>query len=168
MSTPHSVVAALNLEHFMREALEQARIAGEAGGMSIGAVLVVDGQVIARGHNTCESEQNQILHAEINALMNGAKPLWNAGGRWAVRENAVLFTTVEPCPMCLGATVMADVPHIVFAAHDGNVCSSQTVRENPYIRRHIQTYLGGVLESESRALIAQFSPEMLLSLDRVY
>ena len=100
--------------------------------------------------------------------MNGAKPLWNAGDRWAVRENAVLFTTVEPCPMCLGATVMADIPHIVFAAHDGNVCSSQIVRENPYIRRHIQTYLGGVLESESRALIAQFSPEMLPSLDRVY
>jgi hypothetical protein len=63
---------------------------------------------------------------------------------------------------------MADIPHIVFAAHDGNVCSSQTVRENPYIKRHVQTYLGGILETESRALIAQFSPEMLPSLDRVY
>jgi tRNA(adenine34) deaminase len=151
----------------MHEALEQARIAGQAGGMSIGALLVMDGQIIVRGHNTCESEQNQILHAEINTLMNGAKPLWDAGDRWAMRD-AVLFTTVEPCLMCLGATVMADIPHIVFAAHDGNVCSSQTVRDNPYIKRHIQTYLGGVLETESRALIAQFSPEMLPSLDRTY
>ena len=112
--TPHPVVAALDIEHFMREALEQARIAGEAGGLSIGAVLVMDGQIIARGHNTCESEQNQILHAEINVLMNAAKPLWYAGDRWAVRENVVLVTTVEPCTMCLGATVMADIPHIVF------------------------------------------------------
>jgi hypothetical protein len=63
---------------------------------------------------------------------------------------------------------MADIPHIVFAAHDGNVCSSQSVRENPYIKRHIQTYLGGILETESRALIAQFSPEMLPSLDRTF
>jgi tRNA(adenine34) deaminase len=168
MTALHPMIAALDLEQFMREALEQVRIAGLAGGMAIGAVLVIDRQVIARGHNTCESEQNQILHAEINALMNGAKPLWDAGDRWAMRENAVLFTTVEPCPMCLGATVMADIPHIVFAAHDGNVCSSQSVRENPYIKRHIQTYLGGILETESRALIAQFSPEMLPSLDRVY
>ena len=166
--TLHPVVAALDLEQFMREALEQAKIAGEVGGMAIGAVLVLDGQVIARGHNTTDREQNQILHAEINALMNGAKPLWDAGDRWAMRENAVLFTSVEPCPMCLGATVMADIPHIVFAAHDGNVCSSQSVRENPYIKRHIHTYLGGVLEAESRALIAEFSPEMLPALDRVY
>jgi tRNA(adenine34) deaminase len=168
MTTLHPVVAALDLEQFMREALEGARIAGQAGGLAIGALLVLDGKIIARGHNTCEAEQNMLFHAEVNALMQAAKLLWDAGSRWSLRENAVLFTTLEPCPMCLGATVMSNVPHIVFAAHDGNVCSSQSVRDNPYIRRHIQTYLGGILETESRALIAQFSPEMLPGLDRVY
>lgn len=166
MNGLHPTIAALDLEHFMRLALEEAHMAGQAGDMPIGAVVVMDGRVIARGRNTTETRRNQILHAETNALMNAAEALWNAGDRWALRDNAVLFTTVEPCPMCLGATVMADVPHIIFAAHDGNVCSAQSVRDNPYIKRHIHTYLGGVLETESRALIAGFMPEVISALDR--
>ena len=160
-----SVVEALDLECFMRKALEQARNAGQQGDIPIGAVLVMDGCIVARGCSTSQTQQNQLLHAEINTLMNAAQPLWTAGPRWALRDNAVLFTTVEPCPMCLGATVMADIPHIVFAAFDKNVFSSLSVEQNPYIQRHIKTYLGGVLKNESRALIAEFMPQMLATLD---
>lgn len=56
---------------------------------------------------------------------------------------------------------MADVPHMIFAAHDAVVHSSQTVAENPYVRRHLKSYYGGVLEAESRALIERFNPIML-------
>ncbi len=58
--------------------------------------------------------------------------------------------------MCLGAVVMADVPHIVFAAPDPIVHTTATIAANPYVRRHIATYLGGVLEAEARALVARF------------
>jgi tRNA(adenine34) deaminase len=73
----------------------------------------------------------------------------------------VLITTVEPYPMCLGAAVMADVPHIVFAVPDPAMHSGQTVASNPYVRRHITTYRGGVLEAEARALVARFAPQMV-------
>ena len=63
--------------------------------------------------------------------------------------------------MCLGAVVMADVPHVVFAAHDAFVFSRATLEANPYVRRHIQTFYGGVLETESWELIGRFDPVML-------
>ena len=63
--------------------------------------------------------------------------------------------------MCLGATVMADVPHVVFALPDTVAGSRRIVETIPYVRRHIETYLGGVLEDESRALIGRFDPGLL-------
>ena len=68
---------------------------------------------------------------------------------------------MEPCPMCLGATVMADAPHIVFGSHDAVVDSRFIVETVPYVRRHIRTYYGGVLEKEIRELISRFDPEWL-------
>jgi len=80
-------------------------------------------------------------------------------------RRAILFTSCEPCPLCLGAAVMADVPHIVFACFDKVVHSQDTLDHNPYVRRHIQTYLGGVLEAEGRALVARYDPKMLVYMD---
>jgi tRNA(adenine34) deaminase len=93
-----------------------------------------------------------LAHAELEALLAGGEALWSGFAR------AVLVTTTEPCPMCLGAAVIADVPHIVFALTDAKVHSAQTVAGNPYVRRHIRTYRGGVLEAEVRALVARFAP----------
>jgi tRNA(adenine34) deaminase len=146
------IVAALDLEALMREALVEAEAAGLAGEYPIGAVLVVDGAIVARGRACHEGKRSQLAHAEMQALLAGGEELW------AGYERAVLITTMEPCPMCLGATVMADVPHIVFAAHDVVVDSRQIVETVPYVRRHIATYLGGVLEDEARALMARHNP----------
>ncbi len=139
----------------MRAALVEAEHAGLAGELPIGAVVVIDGQIVSRGHAQQHAQQSQLRHAELNALLAGGPALWEHYAR------AVLFTTVEPCPMCLGAVVMADVPHIIFAAHDAVVQSQHTVTHNPYVRRHIQSYYGGVLEAESRAVIGRFHPRLL-------
>lgn len=144
-----------DLEAFMREALAEAEAAGAAGELPIGAVLVVDGAIVSRGRARHRATRSQLAHAEMQALLAGGEALWTRFDR------AVLVTTVEPCPLCLGAAVMADVPHIVFASHDAVVHSAQTVATNPYVRRHIATYLGGILEADSRALIARFDPELL-------
>lgn len=143
-------LAALDLEGFMRAALREAALAGEAGEVPIGAVLVVRGTIVACGRARHRERGSQLAHAEMAALL--------AGGAALLREPeaAVLFTTREPCPMCLGAVVMADVPHIVFAAPDPIVHATATIAANPYVRRHIATYLGGVLEAEARALVARF------------
>lgn len=145
----------LDLEKFMREALLEAEAAGRAGELPIGAVLVLDEEIISRGQASHKRTKSQLSHAELNALLNGGEKLWT------YYKRAVLFTTVEPCPMCLGAAVMADVPHIIFAKHDQVVHSKFSVESNPYIRRHIKSYFGGILEKESTQILAQYQPQVL-------
>lgn len=144
-----------DLERFMREALVLAEEAGEAGELPIGALLVIDDQVVSRGWARHQSRHSQLAHAELEALQGGGERLWDA------YERALLISTLQPCPMCLGAAVMADVPHVVFAAHDALVGTEQTVETNAYVQRHITTWFGGVLETESLALIDRFNPRML-------
>jgi tRNA(adenine34) deaminase len=153
-------IAHLDLVEFMQAALQQADLAGQSGEIPIGAVIVIDGEIIARGHARHKSLQNQIRHAELNAILEGGARLWNDYRR------AILFTTVEPCPLCLGAVVMADIPHIIFGVRDVNVCSTLTVETNPYVRRHIKSYYGGVLESESAAILNKYDPKALQDIQK--
>ena len=148
-------LASLDLTAYMREALAEAEAAGSAGERPIGAVLVVEGVIVSRGRAFHWAARSQLMHAEMQALLQGGDPLWER------YDDAVLFTTVEPCPMCLGTTVMADVPHIVFALPDAVAGSRQMVETIPYVRRHIRTYHGGVLAAESRALFERFDPTLL-------
>ena len=131
----------------MREALTEAVAAAAAGERPIGAVIVVAGEVVSRGRSRQNELRSQLAHAELEALQNGGEAVWER-----YRE-AVLFTTVEPCPLCLGAAVMADVPHIVYALADPLVETYRLIEGSPYVARHIETYCGGVLEREAQALI---------------
>jgi tRNA(adenine34) deaminase len=148
-------LAQLDLEKFMRAALAEADEAGRAGEIPIGAILVLDGEIIARGQAHHKEHKSQISHAELNALLAGGERLWTDYKR------AILFTSVEPCPMCLGAVVMADVPHIIYALNDKVVHSKVSIETNPYIRRHIKSYFGGVLEDESARIIGKYRPKDL-------
>jgi len=149
------VLEHLNLEKYMREALMEADAAGRAGELPIGAVLVLDGEIISRGRANHNEQKSQISHAELNALLAGGEKLWTD------YKQAILFTSVEPCPMCLGAVVMADVPHIIYALNDQVVHSKTTIEENPYVRRHIKSYYGGVLENESAKVFEKYRPKDL-------
>ena len=148
-------LAAMNFTPFMQAALAEAELAGQAGELPIGAVVVVAGEIVARGRARHQERQTQLAHAEMNALLAGGEPLWRDYRR------AVLFTTVEPCPMCLGALVMADVPHLVYALHDRVVMSEKTLAANPYVRRHLKTYHGGVLAAEAIAVMREYAPKTL-------
>ena len=143
----------------MREALGEAETAGAAGEYPIGAVVAIGGEIVSRGRSRQAEFGSQLRHAELEALLGGGEALWER------HDEAVLFTTVEPCPLCLGAAVMADVPHIVFAHPDPAVQSQLAVERVPYIGSHIETYLGGVLRDESRALVERYKPELLPYLD---
>ena len=148
-------ISHIDLAGFMQEALREARLAGQAGELPIGAVLVIDGEIIARGRASNKAMKNQIRHAELNALLEGGERLWRD------HQRAILFTTLEPCPLCLGAVVMADIPHIIFALDDKNVHSAQSVETNPYIHRHIKSYYGSVLAEESAAVFNEYNPDAL-------
>jgi tRNA(adenine34) deaminase len=148
-------ISNLNLAEFMQEAIQEADQAGQSGELPIGAVIVIDGQIIARGRARHKILKSQIRHAELNAMLDGGERLWSEYKR------AILFTTVEPCPLCLGAVVMADIPHVIFALHDKVVYSTQTIEANPYVRRHIKSYHGGVLAEESATIFAKYDPSSL-------
>jgi tRNA(adenine34) deaminase len=155
----YSWVEPAYVEAMMREALAEAQAAGEAGEYPIGAVVAIDGEVISRGQSRQRERRSQLAHAELEALQRGGDLLWER------HDDAVLFTSVEPCPLCLGAAVMADVPHIVFAHEDPAVQSAQIIERVPYVSRHIETYQGGVLRAESRALFERYEPRLLDWLD---
>ena len=146
-------LSSLDLELFMRAALSEAELAGRAGELPIGAVVVIDGAIISRGRASHQRSRSQVRHAELNAILEGGESLWKDYRR------AILFTTVEPCPMCLGAAVMADIPHIIYSLHDQNVQSGLTVTSHPYIQRHIKSYYGGVLAEASKAIFEKYDPK---------
>ncbi len=148
-------IAALDLDKFMQFAVNEAELAGQAGEIPIGAVIVIDGEIISRGRATHNEMRNQIRHAELNAILDGGEPLWKNYRR------AILFTTVEPCPLCLGAVVMADIPHVIFGIHDEIVKSEVTIEHNLYVQRHIQSYFGGVLAEDVAKMMKKYDPESL-------
>ncbi len=154
-------ISGIDLNTYMLQALREADLAGQSGEIPIGAILVIDGEIVARGRARQRSLQSQLRHAELDAMLAGGQRLWDD------YQHAVLFTTVEPCPLCLGGAVMADIPHVIFGLHDSNVCSSLTVETNPYVRRHIRSYYGGVLESESEALLKKYDPKSLQAIQTV-
>ena len=97
----------------MEEAMVQAAIAGEAGEVPVGAVVLVDGEIVARAHNERESTGDPTAHAEVLALRRAARAL----GQRRLHD-ATLVVTLEPCPMCAGAVWAAQVGTVVFGAAD--------------------------------------------------
>jgi tRNA(adenine34) deaminase len=111
-------------ERFMRLALEQAAVAGEAGDVPVGAVLVHDGKVIASAHNRREADGDPVAHAEILALQAGAR----ARGSWRLSE-CTLYVTLEPCFMCAGALVNARLSRLVVGTLDAKAGATHSLAE---------------------------------------
>ncbi|WP_129124620.1 tRNA adenosine(34) deaminase TadA [Geomonas oryzae] len=99
--------------YWMGKALEQAGKAEAIGEVPIGAVIVMDGALIARGHNLRESKQDPSAHAEMIAIRKAAKKL----GSWRL-TGATLYVTLEPCTMCMGAIILSRIDRVVFGSYD--------------------------------------------------
>ena len=121
--------------------------------MPIGAIIVVDDQIVSRAHNLRESEQRSIAHAELLAIDEACK----ATGSWRL-EDAVLYVTLEPCPMCAGAIVLSRVKKVVFGAYDPKGGCAGTLMNLLGDERfnHQSEVIGGVLENECGELLSQF------------
>ncbi|WP_339260800.1 tRNA adenosine(34) deaminase TadA [Lysinibacillus sp. FSL K6-3209] len=98
---------------FMNQALEEAKKAALLGEVPIGAVLVYEGEIIARAYNLRETTQNATTHAELMVIQEACKKL----GSWRL-EQTTLYVTLEPCPMCAGAILQSRVPRVVYGARD--------------------------------------------------
>lgn len=138
---------------FMTKALAQARIAAEKGEVPVGAAVVHEGKVIALAHNLRETLCDPTAHAEVLALRQAAEVL----GRRRL-HGCTLYVTLEPCPMCAGAVLMAALDACVFAAYDplqGCCGSVYHIAEDPAFTHRVPT-TGGVLEAEAKALLDGF------------
>ncbi|MFJ5966171.1 tRNA adenosine(34) deaminase TadA [Bacillus sp. NPDC093026] len=140
-------------EQFMQEAIIEALKAEQIGEVPIGAVLVVDDQIVSRAHNLRENEQRSIAHAELLAIDEACKHT----GSWRLEE-AVLYVTLEPCPMCAGAIVLSRVKKVVFGAYDPKGGCAGTLMNllNDDRFNHQSEVIGGVLEKECSELLSQF------------
>ncbi len=147
--------ASMDHESFMRIALQEAELAARAGERPVGAVIVHDNRIIGRGHAQHKMRESDIAHAELNALLQAENYL-----NVHARDNCIIYSTLEPCVMCLGAVVMSNIPHVVFALSD-NWIRPQDMLKMEYVRRHIKNYLGGILAESSAILWKETRPDEL-------
>jgi tRNA(adenine34) deaminase len=140
-------------DRWMWAALEQARMAFEAGEVPVGAVIVHQERVIAEAHNQREMLKDPTAHAEMIALTQAAEAL----GSWRLLD-CTLYVTLEPCPMCAGALVQARVPTIIYGTTDPKAGACHTlyqITSDPRLN-HQATVLGGALQHECRAILQEF------------
>ena len=140
-------------DRYLALALKEALAAFDEGEVPVGAIVVLGGQVIGRGHNRREALSDPTAHAELLAITAAANHL----GDWRL-EGAEIFVTKEPCPMCAGALINARLARLVFGAWDeqAGCCGSlyQLCRD-PRFNHQLQV-TGGVMEHECQELLQRF------------
>ena len=134
--------------YFMRQALAQARIAAAMGEIPVGAVVVTNGRIIARGHNETERLNDVTAHAEIIALTAAANFL---GDKYL--RDATLYVSLEPCPMCAGALNWAQTSRIVYGASDDKRGFMRFGRELLHPKTKLEF---GILHDECAELMTEF------------
>ena len=140
-------------ERFMREALRCAHHAREKGEVPVGAVVVVENEVIGEGFNQPITADDPTAHAEIVALRDAAKHVGNYR-----LTGATVYVTIEPCQMCVGAMVHARIARIVYGTREpkaGAIESAMRAHEHPSLNHRMEA-VGGVLDAECRQLIQEF------------
>jgi tRNA(adenine34) deaminase len=145
--------SAISHQTFMRQALREAEAALAEDEVPIGAVVVRDGQVIAAAHNGREQLRDPTAHAEMIAITQAAA----AVGDWRL-EGCTLYVTLEPCPMCAGAIVLARLPRVVYGAADPKAGAAQSLfrlLDDPRLN-HRAEVIPGVLAAECGEILTRF------------
>lgn len=141
----------------MIDALKQAKKAFDIDETPIGAVIVRDGKVIARGYNKRETKKNCLCHAEIEAINKACKKL----GGWRLTR-CDMYVTLEPCPMCAGAIIASRIENLYFGAYDeksGSAKSVVNLFENG-MYNHDVNVCGGLMSDESSKMLKTFFKEL--------
>lgn len=140
-------------EKYMRLALKEAQKAALLDEVPVGAVIVYNDKVLAKGHNLREKSNDPTSHAEVNAIRKACKKL----NSWRL-EDATIYVTVEPCSMCAGTLLQCRIGKIVYGAKDpkgGAIISSMELFAAKNINHHPEI-VGGVLEEECSSIISNY------------
>ena len=153
MSSVYKMNKSNSEDHFMKIAIEQAVIAEENGDVPIGAVIVYQDQIIGKAYNQREQLKDPTAHAEIIALTQAAAALEN----WHL-NGCTMYVTLEPCPMCAGALVLARIDRLVYGCDDpktGAVKSLYNIVQDERLNHRLEV-TSGVLADECTALLQNF------------
>ena len=144
------MIEPFNDTYFMKKALQEAEAAFERGEIPVGALIVIDNRIIARGHNLTETLTDVTAHAEMQAITAASNFL---GGKYL--QKCTLYVTLEACQMCAGALYWSQISKIVYGARDlERGCINLKTKLHPKT-----TISGGVLEEEASALLKRFFVE---------
>lgn len=144
-------------EKFMKAAIKEAFKAAAKGEIPVGAVVVFDGKIVARGHNLRIANFDATAHAEVVAIRKAGKKL----KRWNLAD-CDLYVTLEPCAMCGGAAVNARIRRVVFGAYDHRFgcCGTLVNIANFEKLNHRATVVGGIMEKECAAILTGYFKKM--------
>jgi len=140
----------------MRLAFQESQKSKDINEVPVGAIVVMNNEVVSRAHNQPISQNDPTSHAEINALRLASKIL----GNYRLTK-ATLYVTLEPCAMCYGAIIHARIPRLVFGAYDtkSGVCGSSIKLHEQECFNHIPEIIGGVLEEDCSLILKDFFKE---------
>ena len=136
---------------FMKAALLEAKKAEKIDETPIGAVIVRDGKIIARGHNKRETKKNALMHAEVIAIDKACKKL----GGWRL-PGCDIYVTLEPCPMCCGAIIQARIENVYFGAYDKKSGCLGSACDLSGVLPHKVAYEGGIMQNECEEILKSF------------
>ena len=140
------------MNEFMKEAIELAKISADELEVPVGAVVVLNGEIVGRGRNRREKEKNALCHAEIEAINDACKRL----GGWRLWQ-CEMYVTLEPCPMCAGAVINSRIKKVTFGAYDKKAGSFGSVVDfNSLPYNHKPEIVGGVDEEKCSLLLTDF------------
>ena len=141
---------------WMEKALKEAEKSFSKEEVPVGAIIVLDGEIIGKGHNQPILKKDPTSHAEINAIRNATKKVGNYR-----LTGATLHTTLEPCAMCYGAIIHARISRLVFGAYDPKtgVCGSSIKLHEQECFNHSPEIIGGVLEKDYSLILKDFFKE---------
>ena len=144
-------------QQFMQAALAEAEAAKVLGEVPIGAVIVLDGKIVGRGHNLRETSNDPTTHAEMVAIRQAAEHV----GHWRLLDTT-LYVTLEPCVMCMGAIILARIPHLVYACRDPRAGAVGSIYDFARDERfnHTVEVTEGVLGTECSQLLSGFFKEL--------
>lgn len=143
-------------EQLMALALDEAKKAAQLGETPVGAVLTWDGEVLVTTHNLRETNRVATAHAELLAIEQACRKL----GGWRLHR-AVLYVTLEPCPMCAGAIINARIPRVVYGASDKKAgCCGGLVNLFEVSFNHQPEITGGVLAEQAQQLLSDFFADL--------
>lgn len=139
-------------EYFMGLALEEAKKSLELCEVPVGAVVVMDGEVISSAYNTRETDKNALFHAEVKAISAACEKLHG----WRLHK-CDLYVTLEPCPMCAGTIVNSRIKRVIFGAKNPKAGAFGSVLDlNAYPLNHKPEIISGIMEEEVSSLLSDF------------